>query len=134
MVPVLRGEELRRAEVALSQMGLRAGRTAHSYSDIFPEGTVIASSPKAGRRVEKDSQVDLLVSLGKQAETYVMPELRGKRLDQVRRTLESAELHVLVRRLGGDMLGDEILEQSPFPGAFVLTGDTVEVVLGNRND
>jgi serine/threonine-protein kinase len=134
MVPVLMGEDLRRADIVLAQMGLRSGRIARAHSDMFDEGTVIATSPAAGRRVIKDSQVDILASLGKQPKAYVMPELKGKRLDEAERILEAAELHMVVRQVGGYSLERAVIEQLPFPGSYITTGDTVEVVLGEWND
>jgi len=134
MVPVLRGEEVRRAEIALNQMGLKRGRVAYAYSSFFPRGTVVATSPPAGKKIRKSSLVDLLVSLGKMPEKYVMPDITGMDREEAERILEGAGFHVLERRVGDEGQGRRVLDQSPFAGSCIAEGDTVEVVIGESYD
>lgn len=58
-VPDLRGYGQQAAIDMIEQLGLRLGQTSESPSDAVPEGSVIASRPKAGSRVPAGSLVSL---------------------------------------------------------------------------
>ena len=89
----------------------------------------MGTSPKPGEKVEKGSPVDVLMSLGMRPVSYRMPELRGMRVRDARQLLEEIGLDVHVREVPGTT-GDEIVSQVPFPGNYVETGDTAEVIVG----
>lgn len=58
-VPDLRGYGQQAAIDMIEQLGLRLGQTSESPSDAVPEGSVLASRPKAGSRVPAGSLVSL---------------------------------------------------------------------------
>lgn len=58
-VPDLRGYGQQAAIDMIEQLGLRLGQTSESPSDSVPEGSVLASRPKAGSRVPAGSLVSL---------------------------------------------------------------------------
>ena len=77
--PDLVGHSEREAEFQLNAAGLRVGSKAYAYSDALVEaGKVIASTPQSGDLVERDSKVDILVSLGPRRIPVRMPNLIGK--------------------------------------------------------
>jgi len=83
-VPQLAGSPSeRQAELILEQNGLAVGRTATIASDQ-PMGTVLAQSPESGQQVTRGEGVSLLVSAGPAPVTRLMPELRGRSLDDAR--------------------------------------------------
>jgi eukaryotic-like serine/threonine-protein kinase len=73
----------RQAELILEQNGLSVGRTA-TIPSAEPEGTVLAQSPEAGQKVTRGEGVSLLVSSGPAPVSRLMPELRGRSLDDAR--------------------------------------------------
>ena len=62
-VPRIIGQDLQTASANLQAVGLRLGNVSRENSGQ-PEGTVIATSPVPGSPVDKDSAVDVVVSLG----------------------------------------------------------------------
>ena len=58
-VPDLRGYGQQAAIDMIEQLGLRLGQTSEAPSDAVPEGSVLASRPKAGSRVPAGSLVSL---------------------------------------------------------------------------
>ena len=56
------------AEAAIKANNLTVGSISQAYSDTVAAGYVISQSPEAGRTVNKNTSVDLVVSLGKQPE------------------------------------------------------------------
>jgi serine/threonine-protein kinase len=83
-VPQLVGSpSQRQAELILEQNGLIVGHTA-VLPDEQPAGTVLAQSPEAGQQVSRGEGVSLLVSSGPLLQTRLMPDLRGRSLDDAR--------------------------------------------------
>lgn len=83
-VPQLVGSpSARQARLLLDQNGLSTGRTAYVVSDQ-PAETVLAQSPESGQQATRGEGVSLLVSAGPAPVCRVMPELRGRSLDEAR--------------------------------------------------
>ncbi len=90
-VPDLRGASFDQAQAALAAQGLTAVRI-DEYSVTIPVGAVIGTDPAAGARVEKDSPVSVVVSLGPQP--HDLPPMEGRPLPEVTATLQQAGLAV----------------------------------------
>lgn len=90
-VPALAGTSFEQAESALVERGLRAER-GEEYSLDITAGTVIRSEPGGGERVEKDSAVRVIVSMGPQP--HDLGALAGVPVDQVTATLQQAKVTV----------------------------------------
>jgi serine/threonine-protein kinase len=63
-VPTLRGQTQADATQTLREAGLRLGEVTQEFDPDVPEGAVIRSDPAAGIDVERDSQVNLVISRG----------------------------------------------------------------------
>jgi serine/threonine-protein kinase len=62
-VPPILGQDLQTARENLEAAGLHLGNVRHENSQD-PENTVIATTPVVGSPVDKDSAVDVVLSLG----------------------------------------------------------------------
>lgn len=83
-VPQLVGSpSARQARLLLEQNGLAAGRMAYLNSEE-PRETVLAQSPESGAQASRGEGVSLLISAGPRPGARVMPDLRGRTLDDVR--------------------------------------------------
>ncbi|HTB22920.1 MAG TPA: PASTA domain-containing protein [bacterium] len=120
-VPQLTGSpSQRQAELILEQNGLALGRTATITSPDLA-GTVLAQSPEAGQKVTRGEGVSLLVSAGPEPVSRLMPELRGRSLDDARALVGRMGL-VLRRVLEGSAQGaapGSVLAQSLSPSTRV---------------
>jgi serine/threonine-protein kinase len=126
-VPPLAGLPLDHAQVVLEKAGLRTRAVLTSPSTTYPGGTAIASSPAAGETVGTGEMVDLLVSSGSPPTCYVLPDLRGRRIDEVVPLLQRVGLQYQgVTRSGGfSAVPGLILQQQPRPGSTTCQGDTL---------
>ena len=131
-VPDLAGADSRDAQVRLARSGLRAGRLVLAYSETVDKDAVIASDPPARLRVEPGARVDLLVSLGARPVTYLIPDLRGRHVEEVSSLLERSGIRLTSRsRDARAAAPGEILEQQPPPGYRIRSGDLVELTIAS---
>jgi beta-lactam-binding protein with PASTA domain len=134
-MPSLAGLPLDHARVVLSNADLALRKVVRCPSARYPSGATIASSPASGDTVGAGETVDLLVSTGAPPSSYILPDLRGRMIDEVAPLLQRAGLHH--RSTTRDMgLGAEpglILQQEPRPGSAVCQGDTLTLWLSTGN-
>ncbi len=131
-VPDLTGTDSRDAQVRLARGGLRAGRLVLAHSETVDKDAVIASDPPARSRVESGARIDLLVSLGPRAVTYLLPDLRGRQVEEVSSLLERSGIRLTSRsRDARAAAPGEILEQQPPPGYRIQSGDLVELTIAS---
>jgi beta-lactam-binding protein with PASTA domain len=107
------------------------GKITYVASDELPDHRVLAAHPAPGAPVGENEAVHLLVSRGRPARAYLMPDLRGEFASTVQRRLAGAGLKVEVRPWPGEPQDtDFIVEQTPPPGHRVAEGATVELLTG----
>ena len=92
-VPVVEGESLRSARLTLEQAQAPVGRVVE-VDDPAGEGTILVQHPPAGETDALAEGVSLLVSRGAYSREYVMPDLIGKRTDDVLDALRRSQLKV----------------------------------------
>ncbi|QBI18163.1 serine/threonine-protein kinase [Egibacter rhizosphaerae] len=130
-VPDVVGEDEGAATAALDDADLTLGEIATTWSDEHPTaGTVIGQSMDPGATVDRDSTVDLTVSLG--PETIEMPNVRGDGVESAEAELEDRHLEVVVEGIPRPTFGPFtrgeiglVEEQLPTPGDAVVRGETV---------
>ena len=131
-VPDTTGDIFTRAQIALQQQDVEIDYIARVYSREYPEDRVIAQQPDISE-VEPGSTIParLLVSLGPPPTVYVMPELIGRPLDQVRPFLESHGFRLAPVRERSDpgVPRGTVINQQPSPGFQVTTGDVITLVV-----
>jgi len=78
-VPNLTGQMARTAEVALRSAGLAIGEETSKYSLLGKKDEVLSQDPQAGQSVERDTMVNLVISLGEpSSDVKLMPDWSGK--------------------------------------------------------
>ena len=120
--PNLLGETQRSAEIRLAQDGLFVGSVSEIRSAFYPPDIVVAQDPPASTET---SEVRLLVNRGEDRAAYVMPDLIGKRTDDVLEALRRSQLKVpeiRYRPYPGVEPGT-VLRQAPAAG-YRVTRDT----------
>ncbi|HWN81876.1 MAG TPA: PASTA domain-containing protein [Candidatus Udaeobacter sp.] len=129
-VPDLVGIGYRDAQVSLARSGLRVGQLVYAPSERMPKDQVLASDPEPEMQVEPGARVDLLVSLGTPPATFVLPNLRGHRVEDVRSFLARSGIRILERQRGASGVDAGIvLEQTPPAGYRIRSGELVEVAV-----
>jgi beta-lactam-binding protein with PASTA domain len=77
-VPNLLGTSLRAAQLMLTQRRLTVGNTLYAHTPVGDASTVAYQSPTPGTLEGSDPSVNILISLGPPAESFIMPDLIGK--------------------------------------------------------
>jgi serine/threonine-protein kinase len=127
-VPAVEGQALRTARLALEQAQVPLARTAE-VDDPAEEGTILVQRPPAGEVESIGDGVSLLVSRGPVGRDYVMPDLIGRKADEVLDGLRLAGLKVAdVRyRTYPGLAPGIVLRQSPTAGHRVSPRSTVSL-------
>jgi serine/threonine-protein kinase len=123
-VPVVEGDSLRSARLTLEQAQVALGRVVE-VDDPAGEGTILVQHPPAGETDALAEGVSLLVSRGASSREYVMPDLIGKRTDDVLDALRRAQLKVpeIRYRSYPGLEPGTVLRQAPAAG-YRVTRDT----------
>lgn len=127
-VPVVEGDSLRSARLSLEQAQVGVGRVVE-VDDPATEGTILVQHPPAGETDSLAGGVSLLVSRGSGSREYVMPDLIGKRADDVLDALRRSQLKVpeiRYRSYPGVEPGT-VLRQSPAAGYRVTRETAVDL-------
>ena len=127
-VPAVEGESLRTARLNLEQAGLNVARVVEVDAPQ-EEGTVLVQRPPAGETDAVVAGVSLLSSRGRAGRDYLMPDLIGRRADDVLAALQQAGLKVAdvrYRSYPGVAAGI-VLRQIPAAGHRVSPRSTVSL-------
>lgn len=121
-VPDLRGVSLRKAQISLSQCGIKL-KGISFISSKEPYETVISQNPQYSAIVPKESDGFLLVSQSGRRPVFVMPDLKGKEAKYVKTIMEEYGIQCYVENsVSGE---GKIFRQKPLPGFPVDSSSTV---------
>jgi beta-lactam-binding protein with PASTA domain/predicted Ser/Thr protein kinase len=125
-VPDVTGETSDDARTAIQGAGLRVGKITEEESEEDP-GTVLGQSPAAGKRVAKNSAVDLTVAKGVE-----IPDVLDDTQDDATQALEDAgfKVRVRMRTVTTDDDVGIVLEQRPDAGEERAKGTEVTIIVG----
>ncbi|MDP9387056.1 MAG: PASTA domain-containing protein, partial [Actinomycetota bacterium] len=119
-IPDVAGTTYEEAAQLLAAQGLKAAR-AEAFSNDVPRGRVISTRPGAGKPVERDSTVTVVVSKG--PDTVAVPDVVGKSVGEATAAIEAAGLQV--SGVGGKPKGQRVFLTDPQPGTRVQRGSGV---------
>jgi serine/threonine-protein kinase len=129
-VPNLAGKSLREARVELNGAGLKVGRFAKMHH-LSEADTVLAQSPTPNQQVDRETPVDILLSLGPRPRDFKTPNLVGLPLDKASKILDVMGVTVgdVTSKINLSHAPGIILEQDPLPGSLVAEGSSVSLVV-----
>lgn len=128
-IPSLEGNSLRVSRIELLRAGLQVGEVSNlSLPDVTAD-TVLLQSPKSGAGAASP-RVDVLVSLGPRAESYVMPHLMGMPMEDAVRRLESAQIARKLNTVSAPQWPHgTVIDQTPTPGSRLASSTTVDLII-----
>ncbi|MER6303461.1 Stk1 family PASTA domain-containing Ser/Thr kinase [Kitasatospora sp. NPDC001539] len=85
-VPDVTGKSADDAAAALATAGLTRGTVTETYDDGVPAGSVVSSSPAAGRLLQENAAVSLVVSKG----MVPVPDVTGMSREDAQKALQAA--------------------------------------------
>jgi serine/threonine-protein kinase len=127
-VPDVRGQTLRQATLQLENAKLAMGDVARIHAG--GSQLVRATRPHAGSATAVGDSVDVLVATGEIGESFLMPDLVGHDLADVRRLLEARGFRIgrLTARNAPEAYPGTVLQQYPLGGSLIRRGDAVDLV------
>ena len=128
-VPDLVGSSVRAAQLTLAQRNFALGNTTMTRTLSGEPLTVQQQDPQPGTQEGADPTVNVLVSTGRFEESFVMPDLVGKRLEQVapRIRTEGFQLGKLTYRKSSGVEPGLVLQQQPQGGHRVGKSETIQL-------
>lgn len=141
MIPLPDVQQLsyRQATATLEAMGLRISNIVYQpydHRDIVIGLTLNGRKLNPGERVEEGSSIVLIVGSGTRGGTHpvVVPDLRGKTLEEAKALLEENELQLGAYEFDEQPTDDNIgkfvvYTQSPLKGSDAIDGDEVMIML-----
>jgi len=133
-VPDLKGKPLKVAELEIRKRQLQTGKIDQIYSLRFDKDIVIKQNPAPETVVEKNTSIDLAISLGNPPEGIIlMPDFKGKKLSEVNRWAQNNKLNIQIVESKQESSSEEIvIAQEPEPDT-VLTFDTNIIITVPRS-
>jgi beta-lactam-binding protein with PASTA domain len=133
-VPNVIGRTLRQGELILTRIGLSVGEVTDVHDDTVPKDHVIDQTPKPREKVNRGTKVNLLVSLGSEEVTILMPvNLVGLTVDEAAKALREYELSVgnVTTEPSATVPAGRIIRQSPDIGTQVKKGEAVDLLISS---
>jgi eukaryotic-like serine/threonine-protein kinase len=132
LVPDLKGQDPRKAEAALDNLGIRWKEQRRPSASV-PAGLVAGTRPPAGATVGNGQQVEVSVSVG--TPQVEVPRVRGERLDAAVGELKRAGFKTATLRVFDSFVpAGRVVATSPPPGVQTTWGSTVQVYLSKGPD
>ncbi len=127
-VPAVEGESLRTARLTLEQAQVPIARVIE-VNDPQGEGTILVQHPPAGEADAMGEGISLLVSRGPAGADYLMPDLIGRKAEDVLEGMRAAGLKVAeVRyRTYPGVASGIVLRQTPAAGHRVSSRSSVSL-------
>jgi serine/threonine-protein kinase len=136
LAPKVTGDSLREAQVELNGAGLRVGRLSRIHH-AKPADIVLAQWPPENLKVDRDTPVNLLLSLGPRPLKFTLPDFTGASLESAGRKLEAMGMRMgeIGAKIDFTRAQGTVLDQNPRPGALARQGTAVSLVVsGTRGD
>ncbi len=93
-VPLIKGENFQNLGPILQETGITRGTISHVHSPKDAAGKILAQYPPPEEEVGRGSAVSLLISEGEWEEKYLMPDLIGRKAEDVIPWLEGLNFKV----------------------------------------
>lgn len=94
LMPDLAGYSLRESQKILRDNDLRKRYVSYMGSNTAAVDVVLSQSVPAGARVPAETEVDILVSKGRPDASFIMPDIIGRRIEQVEAYFDSKGLKI----------------------------------------
>lgn len=130
-IPSLVNKTLEEAKEELEKNHLNLGNVTESYSDTVAKGRIISQSQEAGEKVDRETSIDLEVSLG-EASYAIVPNLIGVSIDKAKDMLKTAKLQLGdISYQDSQEANNSIIKQSYTSGTKVDENTRIDLVVSS---
>ncbi len=135
LMPNLKNLSHRQALIILETNDLGAGIRSHTYHSEIEKDYIIAQTPYANTTIRRNTNVDLLISLGKRPQAYMMPDLKTMTVSDAVIAIEQinlklGEIKVKVVKGAPD---DAVIRQEPQAGHRVVAQRAVNLLVNQTH-
>jgi len=130
-IPDLRGKSPKDAQKALEVLGFSEIKTQETESTMGLKGKVVRSNPRTGLSAPVNAPVILYIGTGPKEVT--LPDLRGRKSDDARKTLDQLKLEMTTIAVDSDLPEGQVVSTSPEPGTSVEIGSIIQVQISRGN-
>lgn len=130
-VPNLSNMTIENAKIQLNKLGLEIGEITKENSDNFEAGKIMQQHPDAGTSINKDSKVDVVISLGKKEELVEMVDLIGADISQASNKLKSIGLNIgnIEKKFSNSYDTNQVIWQQYDAGKKLKKDSSIDVVI-----
>ncbi|PRX33528.1 serine/threonine-protein kinase [Orenia metallireducens] len=136
-VPELLNITLREAEIKLDKLDLQKGEIKEEYSNEVAEGQIISQDPQPGIEVKAGTDINLVISKGREPQEVEVPNLVGLRQEEAVERLRQLNLILgqVLKRESLDYHQGRVIAQKPSTGTKIMEGSTIQLIIstGIRN-
>ncbi len=128
-IPNVVGHKIDEAELLIVNEGFEVGKTDKIYDSKYGENVVISQDPISGKKAEKNTIINLMISQGEPPERIPMPKLIGLNLNEARNVLKENNLILkeIEQEESSEYFSNIVIKQDT--GAGVLIDEETSVVL-----
>lgn len=126
VVPNLLGMTEDEAKAALKKKNLGYSIAGREESDKYAAGEIMEQSEKANSKVEKNTEIKVVISTGKAKKTVSVPDVKGMSEDDAQKTLENLNLVVEAQAQNSDTVASgKVISTDPAEGTQLTEGSKV---------
>ncbi len=133
-IPKLTELPREKAEELITKEGFIVGTVSQEYSAL-PAGYVVSQSPEADAMMEKNTMIDIVISLGEKQELVFVPALSGLTLREADAALmrNGLKMGEVVREYNSEVAKDVVIS-SELKGERVEPGTRINVLVSDGPD
>ena len=127
-VPDILGMTVEEATETLNKKGLGLSIAERAYSDKYEKGEIMEQKTAANKKVDKNTEIQVVVSNGEEILTVAVPDVSGQSESAAQKTLEDANLVVDSESKYDDHIeAGKVISTDPAAGMEVEEGTHVKV-------
>lgn len=127
-VPDILGMTVEEATETLNKKGLGLSIAERAYSDKYEKGEIMEQKTAANKKVDKNTEIQVVVSNGEEILTVAVPDVSGQSESAAQKTLEDADLVVDSESKYDDHIeAGKVISTDPAAGMEVEEGTHVKM-------
>lgn len=127
-VPDILGMTVEEATETLNKKGLGLSIAERAYSDKYEKGEILEQKTAANKKVDKNTEIQVVVSNGEEILTVAVPDVSGQSESAAQKTLEDANLVVDSESKYDDHIeAGKVISTDPAAGMEVEEGTHVKM-------
>ncbi len=136
IMPNLSHLNIDEAKIIIEKKGLLLNNISKQYSSEIGKDSIIDHLPRSGFSIERGSPIDLLISAGSMNQKVIIPEFKGKSIDNAFDQIEKYHFNVgqIVNQYDKKLKLKSVTEQYPLPGSVADMNSSIDLTINSRDN